>query len=292
MEHPFKVGETYENRFGAYTVLDITPPKMKVQYDNGDIDAVTIAIQARIWRRKQDERAAARRRRRKQTRSRRPTNAFAGLAETDFKDNVAGTSYRSRKSLAGLIARRLSEAMNVDFLSTAIPRQPRFFIGPPILSFRNQEERVKLPKFEVRLDSERLLYSFYIEKRNKEMDDDWYWPNFLNLLSDPAVEDQISAATAEHDLFWLLRLEDGLDDSGEPLSACHIPVRAFGPGQPFTSYSAFVEHLHNLPTRQWCNLHIAGEMPKDKAIALGVKISDPITQTFKSLTPIFQHLLT
>lgn len=293
MEHPFEVGETYENRFGEYTVLNIAPPKMEIQYANGETDTVTIAIQARIHRRKKDERAAARARRRKKSRSRRSSISFSGLSESDFKDNVAGTSYRSRKSFAGLIARQLSEARNVEFLSTAIPRQPRFFVGPPSLSFRNQDHRVKLPKFEVRLNSKRLLYSFYIEKTDnpEEMEDGWYWPKLLELLATPTVRDEVTGAMDEHDLYWLLRLEDGVGASGEPIAADHIEFDAFGPEEAFASYAAFVDYLHNLPPRQWCNLHIAGDIPKEDAVALGVKVSTPIIETFKSLTPFYQRLL-
>lgn len=291
MEHPFKVGETYENRFGAYTVLSIAPPKMEIQYEDGKTDTVTIAIQARIWRRKQDEREAERHRQRKKIRSRRPTNAFSGLAESDFKDNVAGTHYRSRGSLAGLIARQLSAARNVKFLSTAIPRQPRFFVGPPSLSFGRQEQRVKLPKFEVRLNSRRLRYSFHIEKSNEEDDDDWYWFRFLEVLAERAAQDEIIEAIAKHDLYWLLHLEEGVSASGDPLPGQRMRFNTFGSGEHFASCSALVDYLHSLPTHQWCNLYIAGDIPKDEAIAMGVKVSEPITEAFKSLTPFFQRLV-
>jgi hypothetical protein len=60
MDHPFKVGEPYENMKGSYTVLALTPPKMQIQYEDGSRSTVDIAIQERIWERIQDELALAR----------------------------------------------------------------------------------------------------------------------------------------------------------------------------------------------------------------------------------------
>ena len=48
MDHPFKVGERYENRLGAYRVVEITPPVMRVEYEHGGTALLDIATQARI----------------------------------------------------------------------------------------------------------------------------------------------------------------------------------------------------------------------------------------------------
>ena len=44
----FEVNGEYANRKGKYTVLALTPPKMKVQYEDGSVANVNINIQARI----------------------------------------------------------------------------------------------------------------------------------------------------------------------------------------------------------------------------------------------------
>jgi hypothetical protein len=48
MDHPFKVGERYANRLGAYQVIEITPPVMRVQYEHGGMAILDIVTQARI----------------------------------------------------------------------------------------------------------------------------------------------------------------------------------------------------------------------------------------------------
>lgn len=44
----FLVGGRYRNRRGAYEVIDIFPPQMRVRYDDGEVCVVDMAIQARI----------------------------------------------------------------------------------------------------------------------------------------------------------------------------------------------------------------------------------------------------
>lgn len=57
----FQIGEKYANRIGSYTVLDLTPPKMKVEYEDGTIAQLNIQIQERIWQNILDETEAERR---------------------------------------------------------------------------------------------------------------------------------------------------------------------------------------------------------------------------------------
>ena len=50
MDHPFEVGQKCRNRRGAYEVLSIDGPKMRVRYEDGREMNLTIVIQAEIWR--------------------------------------------------------------------------------------------------------------------------------------------------------------------------------------------------------------------------------------------------
>lgn len=45
----FEVGGHYANRIGKYTVLELNPPKMTVQYEDGATAELNIGIQQRIW---------------------------------------------------------------------------------------------------------------------------------------------------------------------------------------------------------------------------------------------------
>lgn len=47
-DFPFQVGETYSNRLGAYRVLELKPPVMRVQYEHGGTAELNITTQSRI----------------------------------------------------------------------------------------------------------------------------------------------------------------------------------------------------------------------------------------------------
>jgi hypothetical protein len=44
----FDVGRRYENRRGPYTVIEITPPHMRIRYDSGEVISADLQTQARI----------------------------------------------------------------------------------------------------------------------------------------------------------------------------------------------------------------------------------------------------
>ena len=66
----FEVNQSYANRKGKYTVLEVNPPKMRVRYEDGTEAELNVEIQTRIWENIQSEEEArvvartARRRRR------------------------------------------------------------------------------------------------------------------------------------------------------------------------------------------------------------------------------------
>ncbi len=55
MKPPFKVGKVYENRFGAYEVLEILGPTLRVQYQDGRVAVLSFASQVRILESMADE---------------------------------------------------------------------------------------------------------------------------------------------------------------------------------------------------------------------------------------------
>ena len=51
MDLKIEVGQQYRNRIGVYEVLAIQEPKIRIRYEDGHEDVVTIAVQERILRR-------------------------------------------------------------------------------------------------------------------------------------------------------------------------------------------------------------------------------------------------
>ncbi len=163
MDHPFKISETYENNKGSYTVLDIFPPQMQIEYAHGPKSVVNIDMQARIWDRIQTERAIEEEVRQRKMRTGRLPITFFGLEESDFKENVASTTWRSCEGLGGLVSQQLSDISGNIFQSVAIYRRPQFFVYPPELPMDNQKGGAKLLKFVVQINSEGLSMDFTLK---------------------------------------------------------------------------------------------------------------------------------
>lgn len=290
MNHPFKVGQTYENTIGAYTVLDISPPKMQVQYEDGVQATLAIEIQGRIWQRIEDERVLAREEFERRTKVKRFKNVFGGFSENDFKNNVAGTSWRGREGLAGLVSRQLSDKSGLDFTSWAIYRRPQFFVYLPHLPMFNQAEGVKLPKFIVHLSEENVLYGLYIEKSDEVMNNEWYWPRFLKLLAETRWQEYIIEAMTDWGMTWILRFEEKIEGTKNYMVSADGVVSSFGEGSSFATFSEFLAYLQSLPHDQWCNLYLAKTMAKEEAIALREKVGLPISDMLNALSPLYAHL--
>lgn len=291
MDYPFQVGQTYENENGPYTVLAINPPKMIIEYEGGHMARVTIAVQSRIHDRISAERQLAAHEKQHSARAGRPLISFTGLQDSDFKKRIEGTSWRGREGLGGLVAQQLSTLSGEPFESLAIYPQSRFFVYPPHLPMISQQDGVKLPKFEVRLDVEYLHYSFHIEKSDGPMDGAWYWLRFLELLGTGSWQKRVSKVMVDRGLHWHLHFEAGFDAFDNPLPEERFEVHTFAEGRRFSTFAHFLTFLRELPARQWCNLYIARQMPKEEAIKLGINVSRPISQAFNDLVPLFVALL-
>ena len=291
MDYPFVVDETYENNKGLYTVVQITPPKMKIKYEDGQVSNVTIDVQARIWERIQTELVMAQEDQERMFKAKRHPITFTGLVESDFKDNVAGTTWRSRSSLGGLVTQQLSDKSGKEFTSWPLYRQTHFFVYPPHVPMTSQQEGVKSPKFIVKLNSDHVFYGFYIEKSDAVMGSEWRWPYFLKMLSEKSWQDKIEQLMHELGLSWVLRLETEIDSTGNYGDAEEVVISSFGDGEKFASFPAFVDYLHKLPPRQWCNLYLSKTIAKSEAIEMEEKISNPISQAFNLLTPMYFRVI-
>ena len=295
MEHPFIVGSTYANNLGEYTVLEITPPSMRVEYANGREQTVTIEVQTRIWARLQappppDETDTPRGRRPSQRVSDRRGAAFEGLLETDFKDNVTGTHWRSRGGLGGLVTTKLSALTGKQYTSWAIYRRPECFIYDPHLPMNSQAEGVKLPKLLIQLTPQEVLYGFYIEKSDEPMGDAWHWPRCMSLLAESEWQRRLEELMVERGLCWRFDVDSKQPD-GAYAPTGQLSVSSFTPGSPFPTFAALVDHLQCLPPDRWCNLYLIKTLGKQQAIDKGTSIADHIAETLAALSPMYMELL-
>jgi hypothetical protein len=120
----FEIGESYENRLGLlYEVIAIEPDQdlLRVRYEeSGEEQMLTLSTQERIlrnmdWDALEEKRTEARERLQ-------PGYGvdFTGLQAADFKVDTTGTTWRSRRGLAGKVAHQLAAGAGYAFVSWAI----------------------------------------------------------------------------------------------------------------------------------------------------------------------------
>jgi hypothetical protein len=296
VDHPFEVGSIYTNRRGRYEVvsLDEARNSMMIRYlESGETLESPIDVQARIWenigweQEGSDSQVAG-----ADTRIQKGYGeGFRGLSSGDFKLSIENTSWRSRKGLAGRVARLLSEGSHYTFVSWAIYGWPLAFLSHhehyQMAAF---EQGSRKAKFTVELDTHNIYYGLYIERNDGPMDANWDWPRLLGTLHSSAdIRAVIARAEAEHAARFIGRMYRGgghfhfsnaLRMGARPLweeasTARHdIPER--------------LERLDAIPEDYWGEIYIVGSTPKQAAIAAGVDIAEQMVTLMRSLLPLYE----
>ena len=297
MEHVFEVGKTYRNRYGRYQVLSIDDPKMRILYEDGREIKVTIDIQARIWDTIQDEAlqpkpaaAASKGGKKTPSPSVRQGYDFAGLQDSDFKNNVTGTSWRRRGSLGGRLAQQLSDTTPHIFQSNSIYRRPSVYIT--MLEHYDPDNGIPFAKNELRLSPEGARYGFYIERadQSRVMDSTWHWRPFLAALeTDGQLQEQLLKAMQDHDLTWLLQLEEGEGRNYSIVETIKVQVASplLWEGTDAIGWPEFVSCLRAVPSSQWLNVHLCGWTDKADVVAAGERFADEVSGVFRAILPLY-----
>lgn len=214
---------------------------------------------------------------------------FAGLEAGDFKRSVSGTTWRRKGELAGLLARRLSDASSHFFTSYAVPRRPQIFLYVP--KHMDEDERQRSAKFYFQLDEEKVRYGFLVEKSDTKMDKKWDWSRFLDALErNESLRETVTAAMAEHDLHWrvdVLGAQEELDRMA--VVTGNDPLSWEEDGETETvSWSNFVQRLRDVKTDQWCDLWLEATIEKAAAADASQEIADPAVNAYRALLPLYE----
>jgi hypothetical protein len=298
--NPFRVGEQYRNEDGDYTVLQIEEPDMVIQYDDGRTLRSSIRLQARIWERIRDEEAMAEEmaeakkaaRRRGGSRSRASLGRdFHGLQETDFRSELAGTTWRRRSELAGLLAARLTDLCGQLFESHAVYRRPEVYIVQP--QHWNPKESQKAAKFFFLLSEQEAWYGFYIEKSDKPMDQSWDWAGFMAALGeDKGLQARTIIAMEHCDLRWVIHPGGATVTEPAPYyvtaeqDTLYLQAQEGGERSPI-DWDGFLDLLAAVPDDQWCDCYLATSMEKPRAVELGVGLAGEAANAYHALLPLY-----
>ena len=295
MENPFNVGELYQNRLGFYEVahLDLAQDKMLIRYvDRGEEVNTSITLQERIWQNMSwENEEEVRLKAKEEARYQHGYGIdFAGLADSDFKTNTEGTTWRSRRGLAGQVALLLTPNSGYNFVSWAIYRWPVAF-----LTHREDyymaafELGTRKAKFTIELDESNAYYGLYVEGNIGTLDNVWDWTRLLpRLRQQNDLQAAIDSAEVEHDVRFIGRsspgretfhFADGLSKSAESLWNEEDP-------SSFTVLER-LGHLEKIPKSHWGELYLLATMPKQEAVRSGVKIAFRIAEVMRSLLPVY-----
>jgi len=293
--NPFKIGDKYRNRDGEYEVITLDASKMTIRYSDGRVVETTVQMQERIRRNMQldentprPDEGSPRPRPKKRRPDKRGQN-FEGLQSDDFQKGVAGTSWRSRGSLGGLLARKMSNTTSQEFQSYSIYRRAELHIAQP--GHYHKSIRWREAKFVLKLDSERARYGFYIERSDEPIDHTWDWQRFIaSLGGDKALQRSVSRAMTEIDLHWDVHFE------GETLLVAQVRAADGGlrwepadeTDSETMSWSDFAARLSDLRLGSWCDLYLCKYMAKDDAIVAGVGLADEVRRIYEALLPLYQ----
>ncbi len=299
-KHPFEVGKKYRNELGEYMVVELDWPDMVIQMEDGNEITSPIALQQRIWERLQEEKRTRKRRaaeKKAATRSTRSKNRsrygkkFNGLTESDFGPSLAGTSWRRKEELGGLLARYTSERTDDLYDSSPVARRPQVHIVKP--AYYRAKDKQHAAKFLFSLDSEEVFYGFYIEKSDKAMDETWDWPRFLkSFASDTQLQATATVAMQELELSWFYNL--GHEESaGNRYRVVEDGVLQLMDGKEgkAVEWDDFISDLRELPEKTWCDLYLGKSISKQEAIELGVGIANAAASVYAALAPLYDASL-
>ncbi len=295
MKHPFQVGGRYRNRQGEYEIVSLDGSKMVIRYSNGSVLKTSVELQARIWQniqaeesmRPRVEKAGSLSRRRRQGGQR--GLEFQGLQDHDFQKGMAGTSWRARSSLGGLLAQRMSDTTRHFFQSYAIYRRAEVHVAQP--TYYDTETKWRQAKFVFALNPKSAWYGFYIEKNEGPMDDTWHWPNFLGALeSEPKLRQEVELAMRRLGLRW------GVDvgaDGGLIAQVKALPTGLMWEWEDRAEtediqWPTFIQRLRDIGTEKWCDLYLCTSIVKDLSIAAGVRLVDTVTEVYRALLPLYE----
>lgn len=295
MKHPFVVGKRYRNRDGEYEVVALDEPRMVIRYTDGRTIVATIETQAIIWTNMQAESASPPQPARpgpgsghSRHRSAPKGIRFDGLTEGDFKGGIAGTTWRSRERLGGLLYQGLSAAARRPFLSYPITRRPEVHIARPEHYCRSGHTGHRDAKFVFDLDEHGARFGFYIEKNAGTMDPTWHWPNLLAALrAGEALQEVALAAMRRLDLEYEVYVRS------EP--PCTVRVAASSDGLAWQREGGHVEiigcgelvqRLAGLDEGTWSDFYLCARLGKAEAIAAGAGIAEKAVAVYRALLPL------
>lgn len=216
----FEVNETYANRKGKYTVLEVDPPKMRVRYEDGTEAELNVAIQARIWENIQSEEEAREAARSARRRRRGPEiSYYVKTLSLEDEDDISVPGWRERVTVVPAAGPQLNPGDRI--LYYAVEDRVFFALGTvtgealssvPTGLFYSEEEAKKLRFYPIDLDEQTYDVKNGVHLDSAELES---LPDYRTLLRTPNRYLGISEDDFELLAEWLTELTEVEDEEFE-----------------------------------------------------------------------------
>lgn len=232
--------------------------------------------------------------------------SFDGFQSNDFSGSIAGTKWRNRDSLAGVLALTLGNHAESKqrFQSWGIARQPELIFAP-IKHFGGEasaEATRKRCKLLVKTEPSGLRYGFWVEKgfdtlkapktAADVMDNSWDWPRLAQLLQDPSRRSGFLVLLRNSGFHLHFEIKEGQETSLSTVLAQTdgtLTLATEGRTDP-VEWNQICDLLTNAPGSSWVDFYLEKALSPAQAINRGSAIADDIVESFHQLMPIFDSV--
>ena len=217
---------------------------------------------------------------------------FVGFEPPDFEE-LAGSKWRARHSLGGLLAKTLRTTLKRPYKSWGVRRRLELHIANE--NHYSSDDPFPFPKLFV-YSKERLAFGFYIEApldpTHEDVSKYTYWRAFRRRLQgDKNVSETLLRTMEKHQLTLAdyYRRDDGVFRGRFRVHEGSIKFESDSTSSVDNmSKGEFIHRITEPNTTEWMDLHVFTEM--DKATALGLKgeVATPILSVLQDLAPIYE----
>jgi len=291
----FKVGEQYQNRIGAYEVIEVKTPLVTIKYlETHRLQDVEEELQERIVRNLRREREIAERPAEVKRAAERPRTArrkrakFDGFTPEDFMDKAGGSGWRAKTGLGGLLSDVLSERIGDDFDSWAPSRQMSVYVTSPDQC--GAEHAADSAQFFVSAGVAGLTYGLMVRRPADATEGMSAWDRLLSSLSDDetltaGLNDLLVNGTAELTWFgetWGQAERETVrgDDDGLTFDR--------GNAAETDSIESLIERLQDAPQDQGVTLTVESGLSSADALAAGAGVADTVIELMMALVGLYR----
>lgn len=228
---------------------------------------------------------------------------FGGFHPQDF-DNLAGSSWRNRESLGGVLAEALTDQLGRPYESWGARRRLELHIA--VREHYDSDDpspsaKLFVNSHNLHTGARELAYGFYVESPPALQDRSHrhvHWLRFRDRLRErPALQTALLGAMADHQLVlgdYYRADEDGGAIGGKFVFRARRLQRWHPVGETWHDVQPvqLCHHIAQLPRieaeSQWVNLHVFARMGSHQAIELGAAVVEPLLSVLRALAPVYE----